>query len=119
MKETNTITVMCLHHCLIIKDDDKRSVIPKTLAIRELFPTGKAPRREKEQGGKSTVTQGKQAGLLRVCSAGTPSEILGNNWYRRQNLNHIFNSYTQNIPHFQRETRHQEQPSNTLYRRGG
>lgn len=66
MKETNTITVMCLHHCLIIKDDSKGSANPKTLAIWELFPTGKAPRREKEQGGKPTVTQGKRAGLLPV-----------------------------------------------------
>lgn len=91
MKETNTITVMCLHHCQIIKDDDKGSVIPKTLAILELFPTWKAPRREKEQGGKATVTQGKQAGLLLVQ---LPLEILGDSWYRRQDLAQIFNSYT-------------------------
>lgn len=39
------------------------SVIPKVLATWGLFPTGEALSRGKEQGGKCTVTQGKEAGL--------------------------------------------------------
>lgn len=42
-------------------------------------------------------------------------EILGDSWYRRQDLGHIFNSYTQNTSHFRekQDTKGSPQPHST------
>jgi len=73
--------VMCLHRCLIIKDNDKRiKCHSEDSGYSGLFPTGEALSRAKEQGGKPTVTQGKQAASLPVCSTGAPQEYWGDNW---------------------------------------
>lgn len=61
-KETNTITVMCLHHCLIIKDDDKR--IQCHSEDSGYLGAVSNMRSTKQRKRAKWKTQGKQPGLL-------------------------------------------------------